>query len=94
MGTSEGKGAKGISSLTHLASRSPAGLGRRIFRTAKPDIDCSAACASRSLKSGHESRKLAQELRRRDGYELRIVKRKQRSFKVAGLTWIVERSFA
>jgi transposase len=33
-------------------------------------------------------------LRRRDGYELRIVKRKQRAFKVAGLTWIVERSFA
>ena len=30
----------------------------------------------------------------RDGYELRIVKRKQRAFKVVGLTWIVERSFA
>jgi transposase len=40
------------------------------------------------------SRKLAEQLRRRDGYELRIVKRKQRAFKVAGLTWIVERSFA
>ena len=44
--------------------------------------------------AGHESRKLAEQLRRRDGYELRIVKRKQRAFKVAGLTWIVERSFA
>ena len=44
--------------------------------------------------AGHESRKLAEQLRRRDGYELRIVKRKQRAFKVVGLTWIVERSFA
>jgi putative transposase len=42
----------------------------------------------------HESRKLARELKRHDGYELQIVKRKQRAFKVAGLTWIVERSFA
>jgi putative transposase len=44
--------------------------------------------------AGHDSRKLARELKRHDGYELRIVKRKQRAFKVAGLTWIVERSFA
>jgi putative transposase len=44
--------------------------------------------------AGHESRKLARELRRHDGYVLRIVKRKDRAFKVVGLTWIVERSFA
>lgn len=31
---------------------------------------------------------------RRDGWELRIFKRRQRAFKVGGLTWIVERSFA
>jgi putative transposase len=43
--------------------------------------------------AGHESRKLAAQLRR-DGWELRIFKRKQRAFKVGGLTWIVERSFA
>jgi putative transposase len=43
--------------------------------------------------AGHESRKLAWQLRR-DGWDLQIVKRKQRAFKVAGLTWIVERSFA
>ena len=43
--------------------------------------------------AGHESRKLARQLRR-DGWSLQIVKRKQRAFKVAGLTWIVERSFA
>jgi putative transposase len=44
--------------------------------------------------AGHESRKLTQDLRHHDGYKLRIVKRKQRAFKVTGLTWIVERSFA
>jgi putative transposase len=44
--------------------------------------------------AGHESRKLARELRRHDGYELQIVKRKHRAFKVARLTWVVERSFA
>jgi putative transposase len=43
--------------------------------------------------AGHESRRLARQLRR-DGWSLQIVKRKQRAFKVAGLTWIVERSFA
>lgn len=43
--------------------------------------------------AGHNSGKLAAQLRC-DGWELRIFKRKQRSFKVAGLTWIVERSFA
>ena len=42
----------------------------------------------------HDSRKLPWELRRHDGYELRIVKRKDRAFKVVGLTWIVERSIA
>jgi transposase len=30
----------------------------------------------------------------RDGWKLQIVRRKQRSFKVAGLTWIVERIIA
>jgi len=29
-----------------------------------------------------------------NGWKLQIVKRKQRAFKVAGLTWIVERTFA
>ena len=43
--------------------------------------------------AGHDSRKLARQLRR-DGWSLQIVKRKQQAFKVAGLTWIVERSFA
>jgi putative transposase len=44
--------------------------------------------------AGHESRKLARELMRRDGWKLVIVKRGQRAFKITGLTWIVERTFA
>jgi putative transposase len=44
--------------------------------------------------AGHESRKLARKLMRDNGWKLQIVKRKQRAFKVAGLTWIVERTFA
>jgi putative transposase len=31
---------------------------------------------------------------RQDGWKLQIVKRRQRTFKITGLTWIVERSFA
>jgi putative transposase len=44
--------------------------------------------------AGHESRKLARQLMRDNGWKLQIVKRKQRAFKVAGLTWIVERTLA
>jgi len=44
--------------------------------------------------AGHESRKLARQLLRQDGWKLQIVKRRQRAFKITGLTWIVERSFA
>jgi len=43
--------------------------------------------------AGDESSQLARQLLR-DGWNLQIVKRKQRTFKVAGLTWIVECSFA
>jgi putative transposase len=46
-----------------------------------------------SADAGHESGKLARQLRC-DGWRLQIVKRKQRAFKVTGLTWIVERSIA
>ncbi len=44
--------------------------------------------------AGHESRKLARSLKQRQGWQLRIVKRRQRAFKITGLTWIVEHSFA
>jgi putative transposase len=44
--------------------------------------------------AGHQSRKLARQMMHDDGWKLQIVKRRQRAFKVTGLTWIVERSFA
>jgi putative transposase len=44
--------------------------------------------------AGHQSRKLAHHLLRQDGWKLQIVKRRQRAFKITGLTWIVDRSFA
>jgi putative transposase len=44
--------------------------------------------------AGHESRKLARQLMQDNGWKLQIVKRKQGAFEVAGLTWIVERTFA
>jgi transposase len=44
--------------------------------------------------AGHESRKLAQSLKQHQGWQLRIVRRRQRAFKITGLNWIVERSFA
>jgi putative transposase len=44
--------------------------------------------------AGHESRKLTRQLLNQDGWRLQIVKRRQRAFKITGLTWIVERSFA
>ena len=44
--------------------------------------------------AGYESGKLACELKRRQGWRLHITKRRQRAFKVVGLTWIVERTFA
>ena len=44
--------------------------------------------------AGHQSRKLARELFRDNGWKLQIVKRRQQPFKISGLTWIVERTFA
>ena len=44
--------------------------------------------------AGHQSRKLARDLIRQEGWKLQIVKRRQRAFQIRGLTWIVERSFA
>ncbi|MGB3389197.1 MAG: IS5 family transposase [Pseudaminobacter sp.] len=44
--------------------------------------------------AGHESKKLARALAEQQGWRLQIVKRRQHAFKIAGLTWIVERSFA
>jgi putative transposase len=44
--------------------------------------------------AGHESHRLARLLRGYAGWDLKIVRRRQRAFKVTGLTWIVERTFA
>ena len=44
--------------------------------------------------AGHQSRKLARDLLRQEGWKLQMVKRRQRAFQFRGLTWIVERSFA
>ena len=44
--------------------------------------------------AGHESREFARELEQTEGWRLVIVKRRERAFRVVGLTWIVERSFA
>ncbi len=44
--------------------------------------------------AGHESRKLARQLRRDENWKPQIIKRRQRTFKITGLIWIVERSFA
>jgi putative transposase len=44
--------------------------------------------------AGHQSSQLAEELQREAGWKLRITKRGQRAFRVTGLTWIVERTFA
>ena len=43
--------------------------------------------------AGYESKSLAQDLRDRNGWRLVIVKRKEQAFRIAGLNWIVERSF-
>ena len=44
--------------------------------------------------AGYESRKLAAEIERYEGWKLLIVKRSEPAFKIVGLTWIVERTFA
>ena len=43
---------------------------------------------------GHKSEKLAAEIKRSEGSKLVIVKRCECAFKITGLTWIVERTFA
>lgn len=80
-----------FASRVEPASVSDRVAGHRLvggLRFAFPDLHTLIADA------GHESRDLARRLKRHDGYALQIVKRRQRAFKVAGLTWIVERSIA
>jgi putative transposase len=44
--------------------------------------------------AGHESRRLTRLLHGYAGWQLQITKRRERAFKIKGLTWIVERTFA
>jgi putative transposase len=44
--------------------------------------------------AGHESRRLAHLLHGYAGWRLQITKRRERAFKITGLAWIVERTFA
>ena len=44
--------------------------------------------------AGHESSKLATEIRSHEGWRLVIVKRSEPAFKIVGPNWIVERTFA
>lgn len=44
--------------------------------------------------AGHESRRLARLLHGYAGRRLQITTRRERAFKITGLTWIVERTFA
>lgn len=43
--------------------------------------------------AGHESRKLAAEIKCHEGWRLVIVKRSETAFKIVGLNWIVEHTF-
>src|SRR6202049_1571694 len=90
MGTNGSKGANATCSWTPWGWWWPVGSTRLLagLQSGFPRIRMVMADA------GYESRKLARELKRRHGWRLHITKRRQRAFKVVGLTWIVERTFA
>jgi hypothetical protein len=46
------------------------------------------------VDAGHGSRRLARLLRGYASWQLQVTKRRERAFKITGLTWIVERTFA
>src|ERR1700688_2981012 len=64
--------------------------GARSITTSEPGRTVVSGLAS----SAQCTSKLARDLLQQDGWKLQIVKRRQRAFKITGLTWIVERSFA
>jgi putative transposase len=80
-----------------LASRvEPAGIsdqkaGTRLLGGLRPFVP---AIRTVMADAGHQSRKLARALKRHEGWDLVTTRRGQRAFKITGLTWIVERSFA
>jgi hypothetical protein len=73
-----------VSCRTRLGRRMDAGRGGlRAFFPASRIIIADA---------GHDIHELARTLKRHEGWELRIVKRRQRAFKITGPTWIVNAS--
>ena len=99
--TSGSRDANGTSWSTPLGYRLPIESSRLIHPIVVPALCCLAIkvrCFRGSgtviADAGHESRKPARTLAQYQGWQLRIVKRRQRAFKITGLTWIVERSFA
>ena len=70
-------------------------LGLPIARRVEPANLSDKRGAGRLIADGgHKSKKLAVEIKRREGWKLVIVKRCECAFKITGLTWIVERTFA
>ena len=101
MHINRGKDVSATSSSTPWACRSPTEWSPPPYRTAVRALGCSPVWVRSSQRvqtviadAGHESRKLASELLGENGWKLQIVKRRERAFKITGLTWIVERTFA
>ena len=100
MGTNGSKGANATCSWTPWGWWWPVGSKPPMCRTDAWGRGCLPAyirlpsIRTVMADAGYESRKLARELKRRHGWRLHITKRRQRAFKVVGLTWIVERTFA
>src|SRR4029077_8076785 len=99
--TSGSRDANGTSWSTPLGYGLPIVSSRLIHPIVVPALCCLADSSALFPRirtviadAGHESRKLARTLKQHQGWQLRIVKRRQRTFKITGLTWIVERSFA
>ena len=81
--------------VTLWAQRSPAALSRPACRIGVAGLSPLWPTIRIVIAdSGHKSRKLAAEIKRREGWKLLIVKRSDGAFKIVGLNWIVERTFA
>ena len=73
--------------MNHGSRASASSTVRRSASSRTADIHTVIADA------GHQSRKLAAEIKRHEGWRLVIVKRSEPAFKIVGLNWIVERAF-
>lgn len=73
-----------------------AGISPTVSDSPFPDWRAVPAVAIHTMiaDAGYESKGLFLDLKDQNGWKLTIVKRKEQAFKIAGLNWIVERSFA